>query len=185
MSTTVWPSSDYAAKCCACGQALGSAEPRVREDKLRDGMGNKRESWHPQCYAIDPLGEKVHGSARVPTSGGGPRIPRVTPPSAGSVPTATGAPSLGAPSPSGAGSNASSGATATYAEPISISVEEERTLAGHRVLLRLQQRVPEAEATATANLMRELIQSRIEAWMERPFEEDEKGPLAGAGGADE
>jgi hypothetical protein len=144
--TVLWPSSEYAAKCDACGSAIGSVEPRVREDAP---AGVRKRSWHPSCYERDPEGQAKFGPPRAPTRAatGAPRVPRVAAPepSAGSATTATPGPST--PSVPIAGSPVSYGdtlsSTSSTKELVSISCEfETTTLGGKRALVRLQTRVP-------------------------------------------
>jgi hypothetical protein len=143
--TVLWPSSEYAAKCDACGSAIGSTEPRVRDDAP---SGVRKRSWHPSCYERDPEGQAKLGPPRAPTRAatGAPRVPRVAPePSAGSSTTATPGPST--PSVPIAGSPVSFADTPfstsnTNRELVSISCEVERTTMGKRSLVRLQTRVP-------------------------------------------
>jgi hypothetical protein len=145
--TVLWPSSEYAAKCDACGSAIGSTEPRVRDDAP---AGTRKRSWHPSCYDRDPEGAAKLGPPRAPTRGatGAPRVPRVAPePSVGSATTATPVPSTPslpiAGSPASYGDTLSSATNTSGRELVSISCEFERTTDdGKRSLVRLQTRVP-------------------------------------------
>ena len=104
---TLWPSSEYAAKCDACGGAIGSVEPRVRENER--GIHGRR-SWHPACYEKDPQGQATIGVPRVAAVG--PRVPRV-PPAGSGIPPAT--PPSASTSVSGAPSPTPTSATASIA----------------------------------------------------------------------
>jgi hypothetical protein len=145
--TVLWPSSEYAARCDACGSAIGSVEPRVREDAP---AGTRKRSWHPSCYERDPEGAAKLGPPRAPTRGatGAPRVPRVAAPepSAGSATTATPGPTTPsvpiAASPASYGDTLSSSSNTSNRELVSISCEVERTTADKRSLVRLQTRVP-------------------------------------------
>ena len=98
MTTKLWPSSDYAARCDACGGALASAEPRVREDEPLPGARGKR-SWHPDCYDRDPEGAAKLGPPAVARMG--PRSPRVQRGPSGPIVTpGASAPGTSTPAPS-------------------------------------------------------------------------------------
>jgi hypothetical protein len=163
--TVLWPSSEYAARCDACGSAIGSVEPRVRDDAP---AGVRKRSWHPSCYERDPEGAAKMGPPRAPTRGatGAPRVPRVaSDPSAGSSTTATPAPTT--PSVSIAGSPASymgtpfSGSN-TSEELVSVSCEFERTTDGKRSLVRLQTRVPAGSVVEDGTALRALALRLLE-----------------------
>jgi hypothetical protein len=157
--TVLWPSSEYAARCDACGSAIGSVEPRVRDDAP---AGTRKRSWHPSCYERDPEGQAKMGPPRAPARGatGAPRVPRVAPePSVGSSTTATPGPNT--PSVSIAASPASYMGTpfsgpSTNEELVSVSCEFERTEDGKRSLVRLQTRVPADSVAADGAALRAL-----------------------------
>jgi len=99
VTATEWPSSDYAAKCAWCGQPLATNERRVREDVAAPGVRGKR-TWHPECYAADPVGSPAQGPPRAAADAGAPRGARGTrPPTPTSTPTPSTPPASSGASP--------------------------------------------------------------------------------------